>query len=219
MSNPAPHLNADAIDRRAERVLRYFCPEVLQSPSIAPINHIVSEARRFGLGFGAPSDLGYSGSGAKILGCFHLTPPTIQIDECLLDDVRLPFVIAHEFGHCILHRNLQLLASDYPVIRETELDLATGHKALITTRDWIEWQANRFASALLMPRTTVREALCGAQERLSISVARRGRIFLDGADYNYRDFEKLKNILATTYGVNKTNVEYRLRALDLIDDD
>ena len=48
---------------------------------------------------------------------------------------------------------------------DTEHDLITGKKILKTKKDRIEWQANKFSSAILMPRMTIRNAVIQIQNK------------------------------------------------------
>lgn len=71
----------------------------------------------------------------------------ILIDEDTFDrqGARANFSIAHEFGHVVLHQELWTNCTKI----EDSINL---HKRIETRYSTIEWEANRFAGALLMPR-------------------------------------------------------------------
>lgn len=87
-----------------------------------------------------------------VLGAIFVDQRLILVDERLLGDGqegRLSFTYAHEIGHWILHRDLA--AETQPrttafrtLCRESDADLP------------LEWQANYFASCLLMPEGLLR---------------------------------------------------------------
>lgn|GEM_PF-240500 len=99
---------------------------------------------------------------------------TILADKRIITPEREPtyrFTIGHEIGHALLHEpffrkpeNQKLYAEQSREYLTVLIDSReTMEKAkpreLRTQRDWVEWQANAFSSALLMPRTLVREAV------------------------------------------------------------
>jgi len=99
--------------------------------------------------------------GIQVLGRTDLLAGRISIDSDLkqAEPRRYRFTVAHELGHWILHRPLALAHRDQPELfphgtvlvskatDSSELTAASG------TSMPVEWQANRFASHLLVPRT------------------------------------------------------------------
>jgi hypothetical protein len=61
---------------------------------------------------------------------------------------RASYFVAHELGHCILHTDQLIRLAQMPTNQQAALHRdRVGHKPFQDT----EWQANAFASALLMP--------------------------------------------------------------------
>jgi hypothetical protein len=61
---------------------------------------------------------------------------------------RAAYFVAHELGHCILHTDQLVRLAQMPVNQQAHFHRGlVGHKPYEDT----EWQANAFASALLMP--------------------------------------------------------------------
>jgi len=87
-----------------------------------------------------------------VLGATFVRSKTISINERLLEDKsegRMMFTCAHEVGHWVLHRHLLEQA-----MRRGE----RGVEIICRTRDArlpVEWQADYFASCLLMPEKEV----------------------------------------------------------------
>ncbi len=117
----------------------------------------------------------------------------------------------------MLHRKVKLSKDEYDTIIDTDYDFVTGKKNLISARDWIEWQANQFASAILMPRKTFRTSVENIQSNMGIK-RNLGSIILEDASYSYTDFKKIVSHLMKVYKVNKTNVEYRMNDLGILID-
>ena len=92
--------------------------------------------------------------GKEVLGAVYVEAKAICINERLFEsssEGRLVFTIAHEVGHWVLHRQY------------IESQEKNGSKQVIVSKkgnskDTIEWQADYFASCLLMPEKPIREA-------------------------------------------------------------
>lgn len=92
-----------------------------------------------------------------VLGAIYIKDELICVDQSLAqypNEGRLYFTFAHETGHWVLHRRL--------------IDQAHRHGCedilifcrLKDAKKPVEWQADYFASCLLMPAAAVKEAFC-----------------------------------------------------------
>ena len=215
-----PILSASDIEKKAEEVIEFFNIDILCSPCETPLLSFLEEtAQRFKFDYDLLQDLGNNSHGHRILGKFRFKPRTIFVDKSVNGDLRQKFILGHEFGHLVLHRNVLIKKSDYADvdISDTEKDLVTGKKIFTTPRDWLEWQANQFASAMLMPRATILTALIAAQKSLDIH-RNLGRIYLDDQPYNFQGFMQTLDKLKEVYQVTNTNLEIRLSDLGLLID-
>jgi hypothetical protein len=70
------------------------------------------------------------------------------------DDPRSKFTLTHEIGHAVLHPAELVRLSQIP---HTQVALLRGINATHPMYKDTEWQANAFASALLMPVTDIRK--------------------------------------------------------------
>jgi Zn-dependent peptidase ImmA (M78 family) len=106
-------------------------------------------------------DLGYDQYGMRVVGATsgNYEGGGIQIDHSITDTPLFWFTIAHELGHWILHRDL--LAAAFLQAQKQGSGMRTlqrhieGHRSKQPPE---EWQANRFATHLLMPKESVQAA-------------------------------------------------------------
>lgn len=105
----------------------------------------------------------------------EVSAQTILIEQSLVDDndIRYRFTLAHELGHALFHHDYfyqdenQMTLFDveeydlgeeyrpltkYDIGKALNKDLSDGN---ITELDWIEWQANAFASSILIPKKSL----------------------------------------------------------------
>lgn len=119
----------------------------------------------------------------------HVDANTVIIDRWLYEDEnqkhRYRFTLGHEGGHGIFHtkhfyrdpNQMSFLETDdAPVIRcRKDMERTKPNPRLWTDQDRMEWQANAFASSLLMPRTAVRNLFrtydhCGRTEQVCCAI-------------------------------------------------
>tara|TARA_B100001989_G_C24493565_1_gene440930 strand:- start:627 stop:1199 length:573 start_codon:yes stop_codon:yes gene_type:complete len=127
----------------------------------------------------------------KILGLMSPVENTIYIDPVLNEHHTMKrFTQAHEIAHWVLHRKLDL--TDYN-LADTPQQL-NQKRQLITTYDWIEWQANTFAAFILIPHKRFSVAIDKALNQLGI---KKSIIKLE-----YFEYYKLQKILAYWFDVS-----------------
>ena len=119
-----------------------------------PIEDIIERGLNLQLGF---ADLRRKLKIADVLGATFIRQRRICVDESLLNPAsegRLCFTFAHEIGHWILHRKLidnacRSISSDGFIFCRLQ-----------DAKKPIEWQADYFASCLLMPAEKVLDSFC-----------------------------------------------------------
>ena len=175
--------------------------------------------KRFNLKREYKRSLGKTNNGKVILGKTQLKPLGLYVDVSLVNDPRFKFVLGHELGHVVLHRFIDIKKTGYEEqeIIDTKVDFITGKKILQTPRDWLEWQANYFSSAILMPRLSIMKAVIQKQEEMGIK-RNLGRIILEAKGYSVADYKKIQEHLTLVYSVNATNVECRLKDIGILID-
>jgi Zn-dependent peptidase ImmA (M78 family) len=153
-------------------------------------------------------------SGKSILGYFDVATNTIKIDLSVVNTERFAFLFAHEIGHFILHRELKINQQVYDKFQDSEYNFVSNKYLLNNYKNWIEWQANEFASCLIMPNNSFYTRLIAIQKHLGIS--RTGHIYLDDQPINRRDFGEITTYLVEHFNTTYTSIIYKLEGLDLI---
>lgn len=148
-----------------------------------------------------------------MLGLCDLENNRIGISKSIISSPREFFVMCHEFGHFVLHQKLSIGQQQYNIFNDSSVSFRTGKYELKNSRNWIEWQANYFASSLIMPTAQFQARLWVTQDSMNLS---RGKILLDDAPYNIGNFHKLVEKLAYRYSVSKTTIIYKLNEMGLI---
>lgn len=160
-----------------------------------------------------------------------VTKGTIIIDEHLVEDTslagRLRFTFAHEAGHWLLHRHLFEKDENQGVLLREDVE-ATPIKCLNRNvelifqfaacnawddNDWLEWQADYMAGALLLPIIPFKAAFLGCLRKLDL---RQDYLFVDHQRCNMVNYREVLSSLAQTFEVSRRTVEVRLRKLKLI---
>jgi Zn-dependent peptidase ImmA (M78 family) len=154
---------------------------------------------------------------------------TVLIDNSLLESNQLRrgrFTLCHEVAHWLLHRQIYMVNKNQislfddlkdekqPVIKCRTIDIeCSGRKQLLTDDDWMEWQADYMASALLMPKNVFIEVV---RERLN-SVGIKDGCYQMGIDLE-KDLwaEVMSYELADLFDVSVAAIRIRLRNLKLI---
>jgi Zn-dependent peptidase ImmA (M78 family) len=150
---------------------------------------------------------------ASILGSCDYNNNTIGLNTLIRNTNRELFILAHEFGHYTLHQRLSIGQTLYNSFNDFELNFKTGKHDLNNPRQWIEWQANYFAASLTLPKAQFLAHLWKCQDQLNKS---RGTIFLDDQYQNIKDFNEITKRLAYLFNVSKTSIIYRLKEMELI---
>lgn len=114
---------------------------------------------------------------------------------------RKNFTIAHELGHYFLNHEL----------KHTEFDKQVNEECL--NKEPMEYEADYFATCLLMPEEKVIKAVKSILYRLTKGFY---SIPLSITKSNYQIWAIICKDLTKRYGVSETALRYRLRTLNLI---
>ncbi len=146
----------------------------------------------------------------KILGKCDFENKQILINSKILDSPRHSFVLAHEFGHLILHREILISQDKYNSFEDSLYNITTGKHELINARNWIEWQANYFATCLLLPARVL-------LARLNLNTGSFSPLILDDQRSNITHFNEVTKKLSDQFFVTKTSIIMRLKELNKIE--
>jgi Zn-dependent peptidase ImmA (M78 family) len=225
--NGVPVLSEEKIELLAERFVTKVAPQCLDRPLRLPIFSVVRKLQGKHFQY-VSADLGEG-----YLGAYDIRRKVIYIHQALLeDDPRLAFTVAHELGHFYLHGKIDPAVLDPRVTRpdgdelpQSQPDdriLLDGPKEIIlgrfqtdNPRSILEWQANRFAGAILVPRRTLKAALITVQRYMGIN-HHLGLIWLTNQRGSAYDFGTTIKILSERYETSQAVMRIRLYTLNLV---
>lgn len=186
--NGIPILSASELENIGDALIKDFCPEVISKPQEVDIEAFSELYMGFKQDFQYLSHCGFI-MGMMVYDdtdfipvynpqkneaeYVHADKGTVIIDSMLLEknqEHRYRFTLAHEAaGHGVLHSSLLKSKENNSVSGSNEHNwlqctnktvqagkAVAGEKSSI---DWMEWQANSLASAVLMPRLSIRNVL------------------------------------------------------------
>lgn len=152
---------------------------------------------------------------SNLLGTSDIRNSNIGLNKTIKGTNRELFILAHELGHFILHQKLSIGQTTYDAFEDSEYNFRTDKYDLTNPKHWIEWQANYFASSLVLPKVPFLARVYRYQDILNKS---RGKIYLDDQYQNRKDFSELIKRLSYFFNVSKTTVIYKLNEMGLIND-
>ncbi len=214
-----PFIGQEELEQRTERVRRYFLGENFnyQEVDLEIICDYLSQHHN--VVFMYKQDLGVDSSGREVLGKFSTDTMTVYISNTLEKNThRWRYTVAHELGHLILHRRL-----DLPSIIGTHLETGQDFSRSSKTQQSdvirrLEWQANAFASFLLLPRDGVLKIVVDSLEIMGVQKFSHGVIFVDEQQCNIQPFLEILSRISNEFNASKIVVEYRLAQLRILND-
>ncbi len=152
---------------------------------------------------------------SDLLGSCDILNNRIGLSRSIKGTSRELFVLAHEFGHFILHQKLSIGQTQYEAFEDSQYNFRTNKYELTNPKHWIEWQANCFASSLVLPKAPFLARVWRCQETIGM---RQGPVYLDDQSQNRKDFNELVKKLAYVFSVSKTSVIHKLEEMEYIND-
>ena len=159
----------------------------------------------------------------RILGAISFEERLILLDTSLGQDrnVCLRFTAGHELGHWVLHRHNHKEIrlgdlSEFVEHKDHEENFGIGEsKKLDSARDWLEYQANTFASNLVMPERSVKAALVLMHWK-NQTWRNFGIVYVNKTPEGRRDAFRQVKALAECFQVSVRQMKIRLESLGLI---
>lgn len=214
-----PFMGQEYIEARAERMAMFFdpmpsCTSAIDLPALC--DYLSGE---HGVSFDFDEDLGVDSKGVEILGKISTSPLGIQVSKRLGENTpRWRFTVAHELGHLALHRHLDIASLVGPHF-ETHESVGRGSLRYEPTPiGRLEWQANAFASCLLMRREHVFRAVLAHLRKHEVRSYAHGVVFVDDQPCNLHPYLDLLSTMSQAFRVSKEAVSLRLARLNILND-
>ncbi|KAA3595943.1 MAG: ImmA/IrrE family metallo-endopeptidase [Calditrichaeota bacterium] len=154
-------------------------------------------------------------NGKKIKGYYDIKKNKVFIDNSIQETNQFPFVLGHELGHFFLHNGLKMNQEVYNDFEDSEYDFFTDKFKLENDKNWIEWQANKFAISLFLPKTLFLRELINFRKEMGIK-RHPEHIFLDNQIINQKDYKKTVEHLSNYFNTSKISVRFRIEELNLL---
>lgn len=152
--------------------------------------------------------------GEQVLGSLSFDPPTISIFRSG-NDARDRFTLSHELGHLLLDHS-EFIRREYTIDRDFSDEAYS--KLVLQQLGRLEWQANFFASCLLLPREFLMQEFFQLAANLGLRDRGHGALYLDDQPVNQKSYFHITGNLMTTFGVSRTAIHIRLTRLGLLTD-
>lgn len=205
-------MSSDEIESLSQRVLND------SGQASSPINLekiIAAETITSGLNFKrVPADADASANGT--LGRIEFSPLTITIfdhpDTAL---GRERFTLAHELGHHFLQHGRYMRSENH---EQRDGPYEESSRPALRDIERMEWQANYFASCLLLPRDLLEKDLHRLADKYKIKNRGFGFLYLDGQMCNIANYSRLTSDVMQQYGVSRGAIRLRLISLGYLND-
>ncbi len=224
-----PVLASWMIDEAAEKVARTICPENFRSQIDATDlrklvksldgwhytgRYLSSSGTLLGAACFIGGKIPVTDELRHVNDVVDVQPNTILVDKGLYQaeyEHTFRFTLAHEIGHALMHRKFCMIeenmknyaeGSKQRMLTDAEAGFEVRDKKKLQSEyDWLEWQANAFASAVLMPNSLVRKA---------------AGIIRDGCDSEIEFYNELSVTLMDVFKVSEAAAFYRMKELKIV---
>jgi Zn-dependent peptidase ImmA (M78 family) len=233
-----PYISDSALDQYAEAVVRDAMPEVLSTPTIIDVDRFIEfylfmpvECKQISYDHRILAMTAFNMGIVQVVDQSGITIPlaveegTLIIDPILTEKrnfARRRFTIMHEAAHWLIHRPAFSQDNPFGSPGEYENQYLAAKEGRIDYRrstrersdiDRIERQADFLASALLMPKTTLRMAF---KEFFSRNHERPRAVCRGRSTADDRIAQLLPQFIAAKFGVSKGAALIRLEKLNAI---
>lgn len=160
----------------------------------------------------------YEGSGAGedgTLGTLAFHPAQISIFSNDRGSARSRFTLAHELGHLLMMHD-RFMVSEFT--HESDLQRDSYSRLEFVDLRRMEWQANFFASCLLLPSARFVAHLFGLAQELDLHDRGFGLLYVDHQPVNQKNFYMVTDSLSSSFNVSRQATEIRLKELGYLND-
>ena len=150
------------------------------------------------------------------LGRIKFAPLEITVfDHLDGNHTRQRFTVAHELGHYFLGHS-KFMSGEYCEDRDFEFENVL--KVSVSDIRRMEWQANQFASCLLLPKDALIMDFSELLQKREIKNRGFGALYVDDQRCNMVNYYAVVNSLRFKYNVSVSVVKFRLEGLGLLND-
>ncbi|NQT63951.1 MAG: ImmA/IrrE family metallo-endopeptidase [Candidatus Marinimicrobia bacterium] len=148
------------------------------------------------------------------LGKIKFLPTSITIYNDPKSRKRRKFTLAHELGHYFLEHS-NYMAGEYC----DENDFTSTPSGGIKEISRMEWQANHFASCLLLPQKQTLKCFWELALKHNLKDRGFGLLYVDNQPGNVSRFMSITGKLVDKFDVSRAAIQFRLEQLGLLNDD
>ncbi|MDP1773120.1 MAG: ImmA/IrrE family metallo-endopeptidase [Methylobacter sp.] len=149
-----------------------------------------------------------------VFGIISFNPPVIKIDERQTGALsRTRFTLAHELGHFLLEHQRYMKRE---ACHESDVNLENPGEIGIKDIVRMEWQANYFASCLLLPADHLMESFFLETAKLQLVDRGHGLLYLDEQRCNVDAFFAVTTPIMNEFNVSRSVVKIRLKQLGFL---
>lgn len=230
-SDFVPIISKKEMDKEATKFLRKYCPEALESPIPVPVENIAELKMELEIDYvnidEACETLGmmiFSDGAVELYDRenhqYVLRPykrGTLLV-ESNIGDVsnrgRERFTIAHEIVHWHIHklRFTMLGLKDQSLAKACRCPQEKAYNPK-TPEDWMEWQADNLAAAILMPAEMFRRKAMEIKANFKVGKKTNERMWLGFSPSIINEI--IIDDLAEAFQVSKQAAEIRVKTLDV----
>jgi len=150
-----------------------------------------------------------------VLGKISFTPLSIEILKDHENEARKRFTLAHELGHFILGHSKYMSGEK---CLESSIDSEQLRDVGMKDVMRMEWQANQFASYLLLPKHNFIQTFNSIAAHNGLSNRGFGVLYLDHQKCNQDTYYSITSPLMKRYKVSRRMIKIRLKKLGYINE-
>jgi Zn-dependent peptidase ImmA (M78 family) len=191
-----------------EEVIKNKVETFLDSPNFTNINNatIIGQALNHGIDVDVTSDCN------GMMGCCNFNKRSVFVNRNLMrDQHRYRFTLAHEIGHIVLQSDM--LKDVISGADDMEIRLILGSK---TWQDRLEYQANIFASKLLIPEIPFINLYFKMKSKRGYELTKP--LYLDFQECNNNDCNVIITALSNVFNVSKEVIYIKMLQENLLID-
>ncbi|HGO9799684.1 ImmA/IrrE family metallo-endopeptidase [Pseudomonas aeruginosa] len=196
-------ISKDKLEGYAGRVLK----SISHIRGAVDLGKIVAHEEKFDL------SVSFLEERAGTLGMIVFNPVRIKVFSSDKDSHLARFTLAHELGHYFLEHGKYMTRECIGSRDIDQSQLITIPKGEV---ERLEWQANIFASSLLMPREDFLAVLKLLVEHHGIKNRGHGILYLDGQRDNLESFRLVASAMSVYFKVSLTAIRLRMKALGVL---